>query len=723
MALGPRLTHDLQAMPSIVSWGLLVVGGLAAVVFIGGEFLPAHHQALEPYLSNIPIVPAYLIAAFLMWRRPHHRVAHRLMALGASPVIALALGEILSVLWLTLGPRPWYWLVAFANQVAELAGVAAGVALLAVFPDGAYQRRHERWIVIAVTAQVVALPALLLLCSLTLQYDPFMVWARPVIPSPLYTTMLGGLQNAVNSYYASIFIWALVAAGMLALRYRRLSYELRQQVKWPLWASICFAGSVVVGGFHQAGVIPYWLSQAVWYVTLPLFPLCIAIAMLRYRLLDIDVVIRKSLVYGLLWLAILGAYLGLGWALGLAAQQRLPISVAILLTISATIAFQPARRWLEGLADRWVFGERLTGYQALRQLGASLETTLDTDALGPRLAATIRNALGLQWVRVSTWRSAGGQVVLQPIGWDGIGSGESARAEAVVPLEHADELVGLIECGPKSERVLDDRDRDLLKALARQAALALRNARLAAELADQLELAKVQARELAASRARIVHAQDEERRRIQRDLHDGVQQHLVTLAAKLRRATVPRSGDLKGVVHALAGQAEEAVFALQDFSNGIYPSVLSDEGLPAALWTHAQRLPLSVELDIAPDVVGRRFSREAETALYFVALEAIVNAQKHGAAERIQVRVRRQGNDLRLEVADQGRGMPVNGDVRVGLGLSNMKDRIAALGGSFEISSHPGQGTRVIASVPQGDTVRAPEATPASRSALPTLAD
>src|SRR5262249_11684126 len=174
-----------------------------------------------------------MIAAFLMWRRPHHRVAHRLMALGASPVIALALGEILSVLWLTLGPRPWYWLVAFANQVAELAGVAAGVALLAVFPDGAYQRRHERWIVIAVAAQVVALPALLLLCSLTLQYDPFMVWARPVIPSPLYTTMLGGLEHAVSSYYASIFIWALVAAGMLAPPSRAAPYRALAAVWMP----------------------------------------------------------------------------------------------------------------------------------------------------------------------------------------------------------------------------------------------------------------------------------------------------------------------------------------------------------------------------------------------------------------------------------------------------------------------------------------------------------
>ena len=708
-------------MPVIFGWGVLGLGALAGLVFIGGEFLPGHHQALEPYLSNLPVVPAYLIAAFLYWRRPRHRVAHRLLALGASPLLALGLGELLSVLWLTAGPQPWHWLLAFGSQVAELAGIAAGVALLAVFPDGAYQRRYERWIVVAVTVQVLALPALLLLCSPTLQYDPFMVWAEPTIQSPWYQPALGWLQNGADSYYSSVFAWAFVALGILALRYRRLSYELRLQVKWPLWAAICFAGSVVVGALHQIGLLPYWLSQAVWDVTLPLFPLSVAIAVLRHRLLDVDVVIRRSLIYGLLWLAILGAYLGLAWVLGLAAGQRLPIELAILVTIAITLVFQPARRWLEGQADRWAFGERLSAYQALKKLGAALEASIDTTVLGPRMASTIRSALGLRWVRVSRTRSRGVEMDMQPIGWDGIAPGATGAAELVVPLEHSNELVGLIECGPKNEGVIDERDRELLVALARQAALALRNADLASDLTDQLELVRVQAHELAASRARIVHAQDEERRRIQRDLHDGVQQHLVTLAAKLKRATTSNQNDMSDVVRTLAGEAEEAVFALQDFSNGIYPSVLSDEGLPAALWTHAQRIPVRVDLDIDPEILGRRFGRDCEAALYFVALEAIVNAQKHGRAKRINLTLRQLGEDLVLEVADDGQGMAAKGAAR-GLGLSNMRDRVAAVGGLLQIESRSGEGTRVIASAPLRE-VRVQEATPADRSAQPTPAD
>jgi signal transduction histidine kinase len=709
-------------MSMIAWWVLLALGAVVGAPFVGAELFPGPRPALDVYLSSLPMAPFFLIAAFTFWRRPLHPVARRLLALAACPMIALGLGEILSVLWLAGGPKPWYWLIAVAGQVADLGGVAGGIALAAVFPDGLHRRRYERWIVFAVVAQVVALPALLLLSTPTLAYDPFMVWARPMIPSPIYVPGLVWLGHVAADFYYSVFLWAVVGVGLFVSRYRRVPRELKVLFKWPLLSAICFAGTVVLGTLNHYGIVPYWLSQGAWDITLPLWPLSIAVALFRYRLLDIEVVIRRSLVYGVLWLGISGAYFGVAWALGLAAGQRLPIAAAILLTIVATVVFQPARHWLEGLADHWVFGERLSGYQAVRQLGATLETTVDVAALGPRLATTIRSALGLRWVRVSSRRSRGESILLEPIGWDGIAPTAIAAAASVVPLAHAGELVGVIECGPKLEGRLDERDQDLLAALGRQAALALRNARLAADLTDQLELVNVQAHELAESRARIVQAQDAERRRMQRDLHDGVQQHLVTLAAKLRQATVLRTPDVQRVVHDLASEAEDAVFALQDFSNGIYPSVLSDEGLPAALWSQAQRLPVTVELDIAASVVGRRFDRESEAALYFVAVEAIVNAHKHASADRIRVILRQAGKELWLEVVDDGRGMPSYGEPR-GLGLANMKDRMAALDGSLEIESRPGEGTRVIARVPDGLAVRAPEGTPVNRSALPTPAD
>src|SRR5262245_45107265 len=709
------MPHD-AAMVAMVWWALMALGGAATVVFVAGGFLPGARTTL--YLSNLPMAPFFLIAAFLLWRRPRHRVARRMLTTGVCASLALALGEVLSVLWLTRGPQPLDWVLATASQVAELGGIAAAVGLVAVFPDGDYHRRHERWVVVAAALQVAVLPALLLLSRPTLAFDPYMIWARPAIVNPLHAPPLTWLGPALGAYHDSIFVWGVAGVLLLALRYRRLRPEQRLQVRWPLAATICFAGFVVLG-LVVPGSLPGWLTQLLWDLVLPLFPLAIAIALLRYRLLDIDLVIRRSLVYGVLWLAIAMAYLALAAALGLAAGQRLPVALAILVTIGVTVAFQPARRWLERLADHWVFGERISGYQLLRRLGATLETTVDVSELGMRLAVTIRSALGLRWVRISTHRQGGVPAALDPVGWDGIAPAEAGCAEAIVPLAHGAELVGVIECGAKVRGELTETDRDLLATLARQAALALRNARLAADLGDQLELMQVQAMELAESRARIVRAQDEERNRIERDLHDGVQQQLVSLAARLRRATRMPAPDLQQAVGELAGEAEEAVFALQDFSRGVYPSVLADEGLAPALWSHAQRLPVSIELDVGPDVAGQRFGREREAALYFVALEAIVNAQKHASVERIAVVLRRTGTDLRIEVTDAGRGRATPTGSASGSGLQNMKDRVAALGGRLEILSQPGQGTRIVATVPDGLPVRVPAATPAGRSARP----
>lgn len=702
-----------------VGWALLAAGGVATGIFVAGEFVPVDHPTLGLYLSNLAIVPAFLIGAYLFWRRPHHRVAHRLMALGASSVIALALGEVLSFLWLKAGPQPWYWTLAVGYQVAELSAVAAGIALVAVLPDGSYNGHAQRPIVYVATAQVVLLPLLLLLCQPTVDTDSFMVWAEPTIGNPVYMPSLGWLDEPAGAYYELVYVWGLVAMVLLATRYRRLRPGAQIQVRWPLRATICVAVTIMVGVLRNLELVPDWFSEAAWFVALPLFPLSIALAMLRNRLLDVDVIMRRSLVYGVLWLAIVGAYVGLFWRLGLVARDRLPIELAILVTIAATIAFQPARKRLERLADRWVFGERLSGYEALQRLGSKLETTADPAEFGSLVASTVRSALGLAWVRVSMRRARG-----EPLVWiasDGIAHDATTFAEAMAPLEWSGHLIGVIECGPKPEGHFDQKDLDLVRALAQHAALAMRNARLASELRDQLNVVKRQALELSESRARIVQAQDAERRRIQRDLHDGVQQHLVTVAAKLRRATRLPEPELKRFVESVAGEAEETVFALQDFSNGIYPSVLSDEGLAAALWTHVQRLPVRIELDLVDGVAGRRFDREREAALYFVALEAIVNAEKHAGAGRIWVRLGLFDGDLRLEVGDDGPGIRTEGQMR-GLGLSNMKDRMAAVGGSLEIVSRPGLGTHVIALIPDDQPFTFPAATRGDRSELPTLA-
>ncbi|MGH2601908.1 MAG: sensor histidine kinase, partial [Dehalococcoidia bacterium] len=231
-----------------------------------------------------------------------------------------------------------------------------------------------------------------------------------------------------------------------------------------------------------------------------------------------------------------------------------------------------------------------------------------------------------------------------------------------------------------------------------------RNVRLESELRQRLDEIEDQAQQLRRSRKRLVSVQDAERRRIERDLHDGVQQQLVALAAKLKRASLAVSTEpteARQLLMEVAMEAEETVFALQELSRGIYPSLLADQGLPAALRTHAARVPAAVRVEVEPALAGRRFGRDLEAALYFVALEAMANTQKHaiGAEVTLSLHAADDSRTLVLEVHDDGPGFRP-GELTGGSGLQNMDDRIAAVGGTLDIDSRPGAGTWIRAEVP-----------------------
>lgn len=273
---------------------------------------------------------------------------------------------------------------------------------------------------------------------------------------------------------------------------------------------------------------------------------------------------------------------------------------------------------------------------------------------------------------------------------------------AVVPLVAGDELVGLLACGQRRGDPLGPADFELLELLARESAQRLRNLRLEAALRERLTEIEGQAAELRRSRQRLVSVQDEERRRIERDLHDGVQQQLVSLAIRLKQ--VACAGD--PALADLAVEAEQAVFSLQELARGIFPGVLVDQGLAAALRTQAVRMPMTVHVDVRPEAIRPRPAPDVEAALYFVALEALTNAQKHAGSATASVLLRADGDRLVLEVVDDGCGFTGR---RPGSGLQNMADRMAAVAGSLDVDSSPGGGTRVVASAPNQAMVRSPD--------------
>jgi signal transduction histidine kinase len=269
----------------------------------------------------------------------------------------------------------------------------------------------------------------------------------------------------------------------------------------------------------------------------------------------------------------------------------------------------------------------------------------------------------------------------------GLDPGPTPDPAYVAPLVHAGITLGRIECGPRHDGPLLDEDHRLLAHLAGQAATAASNMRLTAELI--------------ASRARIAHAQDAERQRIQRDLHDGAQQDVVALTAKL---ALSRERLRRGDPHADEPLAElqrdlgHLLTTLREFAHAIHPPVLADQGLLDAIEAQAARLPLEVVIEADPALRGVRYPAHIETTTWYVVAEALTNAVKHARAERVLVALSQPDGHLTVEVRDDGCGFDP-GSPR-GLGLAGLTDRISIVHGALRIDSQPGRGTTLHAEIP-----------------------
>lgn len=683
-------------------WGLLVLGAVAAVAYPVLDLATGRGPQWHWLHNESTPLLFFLIGAYVFIRRPDHLVARRLLLAGVSVILAASLGQLLSVAYVKSGPQPWFWLAGALQQAATGGFVASLLAVFAVYPDGRYQRGYERLSVRMAGLLPVVLAVLQLLTLSSIPANSFFVWAEPPIPSPIHIEAMSSLGAVVSVLSNAQLTMVLIGAVLLVLRYRRFDAERRLQARWPLF-SLLFVipfGMGPVGflvglaGFFSIGPN----NSAAAEVALPTLPLALAIGLLRPHLLDLELVIRKSVVYGVLWLLIALGYMALAAFVGVATAKRYEVGVVVLVTILATIAFQPVRAGVERLASRLVYGERLSGYQAVRRLGSGLEAAAPEQAAA-MVAAIVRQALDAKWARVVI---DGANPILAV---DTLTDTSAAAAALTAPLMYGDEIAGRVECGPRSEGRYRDRDTELLITLTRHAALAIRSAALAAELADRLEQINVQAQELHASRARIVQAEEAGRRRLERDIHDGVQQELVALLAKIRRARNQLGRDPAVVAVLLEELQDETKLALndlRDFAQGIHPTVLSDRGLAEAIEDRVSRMPASVSLEVAERVRSTRFAQAVEGAAYFTVCEGLANAMKHASARQLLVRLGADGEDLVVEVTDDGAGFETRAVARSG--LSGLEDRIEALGGRFQVTSVPGRGTQLHATLPARTT-------------------
>ena len=700
------------------AWRLVLAAG--AIALACNQVLFWVYNGPEPFLGFKvaavfgPPTLIFVVSALAFMRRPSMVITRRFLALGTGVIGTACL--LLVTAFASSRGLPAADL-AFGYNIGVLTVPIAAIAFFAVLPDGSYQRRYERYAVRGSFALLAVAP----LMVISSRYAPSIEFTTflPRIENPWYVPELRWLSPATTTLLILSRAGVALGALLLNLKYRRLPIEQRPQIKGLMLATSAVAAVMLIdGGLQLSGIVDRQTYNALLpWMMVPVamtVPMALAIAIFRHGLLGLDVAIRRSVVYGALSMLIVALYASIAAVAGLAASQRLPVAIAVLLTVAVAIGFQPARRALDRLASRLVFGDRLSGYDVVSRFGRMLEEADTTSELLQRLAEVLRQGLDLEWVRVSIAAPRLGGVDFEAVGVAGPATEAGSERIERTPMTHAGDLVGVIECGPKREGELSPGDRELLTTVARQAALAVRSDRMAVELGRRLGQIREQAAELAASRERIVQAQDAERRRIERNIHDGVQQQLIALIAQARlaRNQVHRSPTTaERTISELQAAAAILLDDLRELSHGIYPAVLSDRGLVEAIEVRADLLPIELTVHAAPELRRSRLRSDIEGAAYFMVSESLANAVKHGFAREADVRILRRNNRLVVEVCDDGRGFIR--EEASGSGLSNLCDRIEAIGGRLEIHSRPGEGTTISADLPYV-AAASPVATPAA---------
>ena len=681
-----------------VSWVFAVVGGCALVVAVVGNLMDGDPAGAGWML--IGPAPFYAVGLAGAFRGRGHPVAVWLLAAGSLDMVSQCLGD---VVLMHVGFAAAGWVI-FAAMCAGNGSQVAGMGLIGLFPTGRPDRKGQRAVLITAAALGVLIPVLVLVASPWMPRDPFGSPDSSAVPSPLFQAAAWPLSDVANVAYQLFILVILAGLIMLYMRYRRSPQSERRQVRLALVGLA--SGTVVFGALLSLGWIGGegfgWTATALvlWVIGLVLVLGSLIVALSPEEMLGIDRSARRALVNKAVRGLIAIGIVAVAAALGLIASRFVSAGAAILLAATAVLAAQPAQRRLERFADRWAFGARLDGYEVLTRFGAMLETSPAPDDLLTRLADAICQSLLLGWsrVRLDLAPPPGGH---QLVGSAGVDATDPATPALVVPLTHSGQALGAIECGPRRDGPLLDEDRRLLVHLASQAAAAVHSLHLSAQLAARLEVIREQAAELAASRARIAQAQDAERQRIQRDLHDGFQQDLVVLTAKLALAREQlRRGDHRGdqALDELQRDLGTALAHLREFAHSIHPPVLADQGLLEAIEAQASRMPVEVVIDADPALRGVRYPRHIEAATWYVVAEALTNAVKHASASQVVVGLAQPNGSLAVEVSDDGCGF--DPATARGIGLAGLADRISIVNGVLTIDSKAGRGTRLRAEVP-----------------------
>jgi signal transduction histidine kinase len=648
---------EYDEVPPLLRETTTALGALAVAALVVAGFRLGFH--VDNAHNGLIGASFTAVGLYVLRMRPRHGVGRLFLAVGIGHAV-MFFGRQYG---LHEGPLPGgAWIGWFGVWPLPLLIALFGWTLM-VFPNGRFV--SQGWRVAALVMVGCAAISALASALWPIEYDRMaMVSPHPLNMPDLPVESAVGTLTGV-SYAASQLLWS----ASIVVRMRRATGDEARQLRWLVYAVVMDLLVLAVGMAVLDSPVPGLLG-------LPLIPVAAGVAVLKYRLYAIDPVINKTIVVGGMALLITAGYVAI--VIGLGAVAPVDDRVLTLATTAVVaVLFEPLRRRVQQLADRLVYGRRTTPYEALAQLSAHVAEP-PQDLLG-HVTDTVAKGVGA--TEVVVWVGQEPNLVARA-SWPEPPSGRPAQVTR--PLVHQGRSLGMLSVRKPVGEYLTAAEERLLGDLVGQTVLVL--------------VQQEQERELRAAARRIVTAEDAARRRMERDLHDGIQHRLVTLAMELGMAA-KTAASLGG--DALAAQVEtarehlmEATADLRELARGLHPMVLSQSGLEAALAALADRSRIPVRLRAAVD--GDLPDEVAATA-YYVVSEALTNAAKHSRADVVTVAVARTITGLEVTVSDDGRG---GAQPSPGSGLEGLSDRVAALGARLSVTSPIGGGTTIRTVLP-----------------------
>ena len=656
-------------------------------------------SAIAIALVGVPILVYGWLGTRIAERAPENRIGWLLSgaALTAAAALAGTAYHRFGIVHLTRS-LPWARIVHLLDVVVPVPVV--GICFLIVFlsfPNGRIPSARWRPVVWLGVAVGVLATVVQLRDNELERAGLSPAWARAGLFRDPFSEVVAVLA-------AAVFLFMVAS---LFTRARRLPFEERRPVRGLLITLLLMAAAI-------PPVILFGQSDGNWIIAFFTFlvfllgflvgiPFSLSVAMLRYGLFDYEVGVRKTiarrvlagailLMTGVVSLLLVAAFLG-SFLSGAQGRRVSPV-VAVSVGIALGMLLMLVGRWTRRFADRVVFGERETPYEVLSQFSGRVGETYSLDDVLPRMAVLLAKGAGAAMARI--WLEVDGD--LRPIAsfpdeappsepilrvGDDLDTTDPSRH--VFAVRHQGSLLGVLDLTMPANDPMNTQKEQLVRDVAGQAGLVLRNVGLLEDVRE--------------SRRRIVSAQDERARTLERNIHDGAQQQLVALTVKLRLAEQLAERDPAGMrelLQTLQVETTAALEDLRDLARGIYPPLLADQGLGAALQAQARKSMVPVALEL--EEIGR-YSQEIESAIYFSCLEALQNVAKYANASLVTIALARTDGQLSFSVADDGVGFDT-GSTTQGSGLRGIEDRLDALGGMVRVKSSRGAGTTVGGSVP-----------------------